>query len=206
MTNNRKEDIIMATLELAAEKGLGNVSTSMIANKVGIKKPSLYNHFSSKDEIVEEMYQYLREKAKSWSNIGAVDYGALFSGKKAFDLLWMVVNNYKKVNQDEHMNMFYRVIYSERTRNPMAAKITAEETERMIITTKQLFYALQVHEVLHFQNPDMSAVTFAMTVHGLMDYEMDLQADGEEKGDHLMQEYLKWFCEENVATQELGGK
>lgn len=35
---NRKEEIIMATLELAAEKGLGSVSMNMIADKVGIKK------------------------------------------------------------------------------------------------------------------------------------------------------------------------
>ena len=45
----------MATLELAANKGLGNVSMNMIADKVGIKKPSLYNHFVSKEELVEVM-------------------------------------------------------------------------------------------------------------------------------------------------------
>ena len=45
MSDTRKKEIIMATLELAANKGLGNVSMNMIADKVGIKKPSLYNHF-----------------------------------------------------------------------------------------------------------------------------------------------------------------
>lgn len=50
---------------------------------------------------------------------------------------------------------------------PMAAKILAEETGKMIIATKQLFYAMEVHKLLHFQNADMSAVSFAMTVHGL---------------------------------------
>lgn len=66
---NRKEEIIMATLELAAEKGLGSVSMNMIADKVGIKKPSLYNHFVSKEEIVQAMYEYLREQAKGKSQI-----------------------------------------------------------------------------------------------------------------------------------------
>ena len=56
---------------------------------------------------------------------------------------------------------------------PMAAKIVAEETDKMIIATKQLFYAMKVHKLLHFTNPDMSAVSFAMTIHGLMDYELD---------------------------------
>ena len=58
MSTNRKEEIILATLELAAEKGLAGVSMSMIADKIGIKKPSLYKHFSSKKEIVETMYQF----------------------------------------------------------------------------------------------------------------------------------------------------
>ena len=64
MGNNRREEILLATLELAAEKGLGNVSLNMIADRIGIRKPSLYNHFSSKEELVEAMYQFLREKAK----------------------------------------------------------------------------------------------------------------------------------------------
>ena len=59
---------------------------------------------------------------------------------------------------------------------PMAAKILAEETGKMIIATKQLFYAMEVHKLLHFQNADMSAVSFAMTVHGLMDYELHLRS------------------------------
>ena len=53
-----------ANPELAAQKGLASVSMSMIADKIGIKKPSLYKHFKSKDEIVEAMYQFLRQQAK----------------------------------------------------------------------------------------------------------------------------------------------
>lgn len=55
---------------------------SMIADKIGIKKPSLYKHFSSKDEIVEAMYQFLREQSKKNANIKPVDFSQLFQGKK----------------------------------------------------------------------------------------------------------------------------
>ena len=82
---------------------------------------------------------------------------------------------------------------------PLAAKIVAEETDKMIIATKQLFYAMEVHKLLHFTNPDMSAVSFAMTIHGLMDYELD-QSNGKcsyETDKNLLEDYLKWFCEEN---------
>ena len=61
----------------------------------------------------------------------------------------------------------------------MAAKIVTEETDKMIIAAKQLFYAMEVHKLLHFTNPDMSAVSFTMTIHGLMDYELE-QSNGNE--------------------------
>ena len=35
MSDERKNEIIMDTLELAANKGLGNVSMNMIADRVG---------------------------------------------------------------------------------------------------------------------------------------------------------------------------
>ena len=202
MSDTRKKEIIMATLELAANKGLGNVSMNIIADKVGIKKPSLYNHFASKEELVEVMYQFLREEAKKNANVGVIDYTVIFAGKSALEILRMMVGGYFHMNQQEHMLNFYKVIYSERSIQPMAAKILAEETEKMIIATKQLFYAMEVHKLLHFQNADMSAVSFAMTVHGLMDYELDLRSGGcktenQERND--LDEYLQWFCKENAV-------
>ena len=202
MGNDRKEEIVLATLELAAEKGLANVSMSMIADKIGIKKPSLYKHFDSKDEIVEAMYQYLRKQAKEKANIKPIDYSTLFTGKTAFEVLQALVHGYIQMNQQEEMLNFYKVIYSERSIQPMAAKILAGETGKMILATKQLFYAMEVHKVLHFKDADMSAVSFAMTIHGLMDYELD-KTHGECKEEtsdkHLLENYLKWFCEENAV-------
>ena len=199
MSTNRKEEIILATLELAAEKGLAGVSMSMIADKIGIKKPSLYKHFSSKDEIVEAMYQFLRDKSKENANIKPVDYSILFSEKTAYEVLKGVMQGYINMNHQEQMLTFYKVIYSERSIQPMAARIVAEETERMIIATKQLFYAMEVHKLLHFENADMSAVSFAMTVHGLMDYELDQKYGYDEAPKNLLDEYLKWFCEQNYV-------
>lgn len=201
MSMNRKEEIVLITLELAAEKGLANVSMSMIADKIGIKKPSLYKHFASKEEIFEAMYEYLRRQAKEKANIKLIDYSTFFAGKTVYEILQSVVRGYIQMNHQEKMLNFYKVIYSERSLNPMAAKIVAEETDKMIIATKQLFFAMEVHKLLHFTNPDMSAVSFAMTIHGLMDYELD-QSNGKcsyETDKNLLDDYLKWFCEENAV-------
>jgi AcrR family transcriptional regulator len=48
---SKKDEIIDATSELFAEKGY-ELSMSDIAARVGIKTPSLYSHFESKDEII----------------------------------------------------------------------------------------------------------------------------------------------------------
>ena len=201
MSMNRKEEIVLVTLELAAEKGLANVSMSMIADRIGIKKPSLYKHFASKEEIVEAMYEYLRTQAKEKANIKPIDYSTFFEGKTVYEVLQSVVRGYIQMNHQENMMNFYKVIYSERSLNPMAARIVAEETDKMMIATKQLFYAMEVHKLLHFTNPDMSAIGFAMTIHGLMDYELD-QSNGKcgyETDKNLLNDYLKWFCEENAV-------
>lgn len=201
MSNNRKEEIVLTTLELAAQKGLANVSMNMIAGKIGIKKPSIYKHFTSKEEIVEAMYEHLRKQAKEKANIKPIDYSTFFKGKTALDVLQTVVHGYIQMNHHDQMLNFYKVIYSERSLEPMAARIVAEETKKMIIATKQLFYAMEVHKMLHFKNADMSAISFAMTIHGLMDYELDQSNGGcnDTTDKNLLEDYLKWFCEENTV-------
>ena len=84
---SRKEEIIYATLELASAKGMQGVSMSQIADKVGIKAPSLYNHFKSKDEIIQEMYRFLRENAQKSNGELNVDFAESLSKKSLEDIL-----------------------------------------------------------------------------------------------------------------------
>ena len=170
---NRKEEIIKVTLELASEKGLSNVSMAQIAEKMGIRKPSLYNHFHSKEEIIDTMYEFLRNKSKENLALANVDYGQIVKDKTLEEVLKLTVNNYKEMSTKGNMFLFYKIIYSERAINPVAAKVLAEETERMIVATKNLFYALQVHGKIKTKDVDMTATSFAMTVHSIMDYQLD---------------------------------
>ena len=167
---NRKEEIILATLKLASERGLGNVSMSQIAEKVGIQKPSLYNHFKSKDEIITAMYQFFREKSKNNLSLENINYSDFIKGKTLEKVLIQSVSNYTKINTDDDLFAFYKVVYSERAVNPIAAKIIIDETNKMIAATKELFVALKAQKKLCTDDIDMTAVSFAMTVHSIMDY------------------------------------
>ena len=194
-----KESILVATLELASQKGLGAVSLSQIAKRVGIQKASLYSHFSSKDEIIDSLYKYLRTKAKNRQNIGEVDYGALVKGKTAVEVLRYALESYRKMNEDPDMMQFYRFIVSERPFEEEAAKIMVAETEKMILATKQLFYAMQAQQVIHFSNVDMAAFSYAMSVHSMIDYIEDKKTAGmcDDDGDEKM---IEDFIEEFVRV------
>lgn len=57
-----------------------------------------------------------------------------------------------------------------------------------------LFYALQVKEIAHFENPDASAVTFAMAVHSIMEHELDLEQLGQSDQGKMMDDFIEAFC------------
>jgi AcrR family transcriptional regulator len=198
-----KEKILDAALDLASKNGLGSLSLSQIADKVGIQKQSLYNHFSSKEEIIEALYEYLRQKAKENTAADPVDYGNMVKGKSAYAVLSTAVTSYMNINEDPDMKRFYKFILSERSIHPEAAKIMVNETEKMILATKQLFYAMQVQKVLVFDDPDTAAFGFAMAVHAIMDYMYDQKMAGtKESAKRLLNEYLKEFCQQHQYTKE----
>lgn len=196
----RKEEIIQATLMLASKNGIDNVSMSQIATQLVIKKPSLYNHFRSKDEIVKAMYDYLRTQAKEKLKITDLDYGKLVKDKSLEEVLKLMVHNYCKMSTQSEMFSFYKIIYSTRTTNVVAAQIMCEETEKMILATKNLFYALQVHQKIFVKDIDQAAISFTMTIHSLIDYQLDRKSAGNKFNEDILDNYICWF------SKEFGGK
>lgn len=60
--NLNKEKIIEVSFELADEISIEQVTFQKIAQKLGIKYPSLYNHFANMDTLRKEMTIYLTKK------------------------------------------------------------------------------------------------------------------------------------------------
>jgi len=199
---DRKEEIIYATLDLASEKGLKAVSMSQIADKVGMKAPSLYNHFSSKDDIIKAMYSLLRQKAQQSHSSGAVSLVDL-SSKTLEQILTESLDTYLNMISDRDMLRFFRVLYSERSISPAAAQIMLDETEHMVQSTRSMFYALAVHGKMKNEGIDTTAMVFALTVHSLIDYQMDMITAGkaEQFGggypySRELTDFIAWFCDQ----------
>lgn len=56
---NTKEKIFDVSLDLFSKKGYDSVSLREIAEEVGIKKSSIYSHYSSKEAILMDIFEYL---------------------------------------------------------------------------------------------------------------------------------------------------
>ena len=190
----KKEEILEATLELAYEKGLGRVTMSQIAERVGLQKSSLYSHFGSKEELVEKMYLYFRERSKQRNGNTETDYDKLIEGRSLCEVLTLVVNAYRNMNREPQMEMFYRVIESERFVNKMAAEVMVSETKTMLDATKRLFFVLQKKQIAVFPDLDCAAVSFAMGVHAILEYELDARTAGSHDADGLMEQFIAEFA------------
>lgn len=62
---NTREKIYDSAINLFSEYGIKNVSMRQIAKAVGIKESSIYNHYSSKSEIISNIYNEFQKNMES---------------------------------------------------------------------------------------------------------------------------------------------
>ena len=189
----KDQDILIKTLELASSRGLRSLSLSDIAKECGISKSTLYSHFESKEDLIERLYLFLREKAKERNIIPPVDYNALFRNKTLKEILRTVTSSYSSMVQDKDLNAFYRVVLSEKSFSPIAAAIYTEETNTMLLATRNLFYALSSKGLAHFSDVDNEAMVFAFTFHSILVLEEDDRTAGTAVSEGLMNSFLEYF-------------
>jgi AcrR family transcriptional regulator len=64
MKTQTKDKIFDTALDLFSKKGYDSVSVKTIASEVGIKESSIYNHYSSKKDILMSILNYFEEYFK----------------------------------------------------------------------------------------------------------------------------------------------
>ncbi|MCI6115998.1 MAG: TetR/AcrR family transcriptional regulator [Spirochaetales bacterium] len=188
-----KNEILASILPLASKEGLRNLSLSKIAENAGIAKSTLYSHFDSKDDMIDQLYLYLREKAKERMHIGVVDYGNIVKGKSLEEVLLYVVSSYDSINRDSDMKNFYAIIESEKAFSNIAARIITEETETMFTATKNLFYALEAEKIAHFPSIENAALLFAQSIHSTLTLMQDDETAGTEVSKGILEKIIHEF-------------
>ena len=99
-----RQDILDALLTLGESNGLENVSLSDIANEVGIRKASIYSHFESQQQIIEEAAEYCRRI------LGSKDFNVDFKAKDARSLLVSLFDSIIKTFAEKPVSSFFSIV------------------------------------------------------------------------------------------------
>lgn len=136
-----REKIILAFLESCFEKNAGGTSLSDVAGRLGIKKASLYNHYESRDAMVEDTLRWSGEYMKRTYFIPS-DIDAISRKYSAETVMKGIVNRWFKLNEKEPLFQIYSFVESEKYISNAAAEISQESREKLISQTATAFLSL----------------------------------------------------------------
>lgn len=133
-----KEKILFQALDLFSKYGYSDVTMKNVADKVGIKAPSIYKHFKSKEEIfymiLENAIVRLDERIHNVD-----DYKIIKNGKISLNLEKLAIDIFEYLLQDEYISRVRKMISIEMYKNPEAMKFYVDKfIEKPMIKQEEL--------------------------------------------------------------------
>ncbi len=166
-----KQKILDKALELFSTQGYDSVSVGEIAKAVGIKAPSLYNHFPSKqaifDAIVESTAaQYEADTDKIDIHVqNAKQDIPVFTEITADALFEKVRQIFEYSLHNETISRFRRMMTIEQFRSPeLAALYSRRYVERILRYHAGIFRALIASGEIRAEDPDALAMMYVSPV------------------------------------------
>lgn len=172
-----KEKITEEALTLFARKGYKGTSVKNIADAVGIKDASLYNHFRSKQEIFDSIVELIMEHISGLSEtLGMPQYDKPDKSVSAF-YEKLDLEGIKDLSRksfvfyltDPYISKFWRIAHMEQYTNPqiytMFRKIFMEDA---IAYQEQLFSELMEKGVFYQGDAKAAAIGFYSPIYLLL--------------------------------------
>lgn len=136
-----KEDIIKAFLDEAFMRSAGETSLKDIADKIGIKKASLYNHFESREDIVKQTFASCAEYISAIT-FTPKDIDAVTKKYPAPVVFKGIVNRYFKMHEKSPLFQIYTFVASQKYFSAEAAQITEEQDAKILADTQTVLRSL----------------------------------------------------------------
>lgn len=196
---NTKEKILDAALTLFSENGFRGTSVEQIARLVGIKAPSLYKHFKSKEEILNAIIDSA-EKC----------YEESFGSERNIGLL--------PQSKDEFIQItMKKVLFT--MRDPMIRKMRMLQTQEQyrnarfaeLATWHQLYGIQEMYAKLIglmmktglFKKDDPELLAIELTAPAVLQISRaDRYPDSTEECLNCVEKHLKHFCNIYMTTKE----
>ena len=130
---NTKQKILDVALDLFSKKGYANVFVGEIAEGVGIKAPSLYKHYKSKQDIFEAILDEMRErynKEVSFLSFNGSDFMAdsdFFASISEDNLIKLGIGLFHFFLHDEYECKFRKMLTIEQFSNEELAELFSNQ-------------------------------------------------------------------------------
>lgn len=185
--DDTKKKILDKALELFAAQGYDSVSVGEIAQAVGIKAPSLYNHYPSKqaifDAIVDataKQYEADTDKADIHVQNSARDI-PVFTEITKEALFEKVRQIFEYSLHDETISRFRKMMTIEQFRSPeLAALYSRRYVERLVEYHADIFRALISAGEITAADPETLSMTYVapvLTLIGVCDRQPERESE-----------------------------
>lgn len=197
-----KERITEEALTLFAEKGYKGTSVKNIADAVGIKDASLYNHFRSKQEIFDSIVELISKHISELSQtLGIPQYDKPDTPASDY-FINLDLDGLKKITResfvfyltDSYISRFWRVAHMEQYTNPqiytMFRKIFMEDA---ISYQEKLFQEMMEQGVFYPGDARATAISFYSPIYLLLSMYSNQQERKEEALEVLDRQIEEFF-------------
>ena len=204
-----KKIILKKALELFSERGYDSVSVGEIAQKVGIKAPSLYNHYKSKEEIFQAIVSETAERYEKGTDKIDIHVANVSRDIPSFKKI-AAESLTEKVKQiflyslhDETVSRFRKMMTIEQFRSEKLAKLYSERyVDRMIAYHADIFRSLIAAREIVNEDPITLATSYVspiITLLGVCDRQPEREAECLDK----LEKHIKLFFDTyNVAAKK----
>ena len=190
---NTKGEIIKAALELFSVQGFEATSISQIAEAVGIRKASLYSHFSCKQEILDCLTAQILERYAAHSVL-TVDV-CNYTGSDPDSVVRLICEQVKYILHDPYVSRARRMLTIEQFQNPELAKLQTKQNYTDVMSfAESLLKKLVAGGKLIDRDTQIMAAQFALPVSvwiNLCDREPEREAEIME----LIERHIRLFFE-----------
>lgn len=194
-----KKRILDEALTLFSEKGYANVFVADIAGAVGIKAPSLYKHYKSKQDIfnaiLDEMKSNYDKQAHSLNLNGenATADAMVFSDVSEDGLVQMGVGLFMYFLHDEYAQKFRKMLTIEQFQNSeLAEMFTKQYADEPLNYQSAMFSILCADGALKEFNPDVMALQFYAPIYMILTM-CDRQPQREGELVTLLENHIRQF-------------
>ncbi len=194
-----KHRILDEALTLFSEKGYANVYVSDIAERVGIKAPSLYKHYRNKraifDAIIDEMNHRFEQQAQALS-ISGTDPTADAEVYKNMDedhLIKLGTDLFRYYLHDSYTKRFRKMLTLEQFQDQELARVYSQQYFDMPLSYQGMLLGLMVSQgLLVTENVPIMTLQFYAPIYMLLTV-CDREPSREQEALELIEGHIRQF-------------